>query len=1075
MDRQRWETIKDILDCALELPLSERESFVRTASNGDPEVLSGVMDLLGAEQRAGDFLQSPIRPESMPAKPTPALPPFKPGEVVCQRFRIVRLVGEGGMGHVFEAWDTELGVRVALKSIRPEIAENAESLERFRREVRLALQITNPNVCRTFDIERESRILDADKGTRVEILLLTMEFLEGETLAEKLARIGPLPLNEALSIARQIAAALSSAHEFGIVHRDIKPANIMLVPVQTPSGSSATSLAQSGQPRAVITDFGLARQEAVFKAGNHTTVSRAGLPIGTLAYMAPEQLVGDQTTPATDIYAFGLVLFEMATGRRAFTASNALASISERLNGPAPSPHLIVPTLPAPWRRAIEGCLRATPSDRFQSAQDVLAVLEGKQVKLPRAASRSIFRQIFAQTLRRPRLVAATFLAAVSLFVLGLRLYVWKANPRVDPGALVYLTQVKNQTGEKAFDNLTQLVQSGLTQSVQINLLDQARVGDTLQQMTKSPDATIDDTVAREIALRTGAVRVIFATVAGSSGNYSLNIDIQQPDPASPKRYRDHWAKSFAWRSMGTTGSTIPPELLVTIRNSSDWIRRETGESKNDIARLDVPPEDVTTDNWNALSEFVAAEGMQRRRATLDAIVALQDVVRIDPKFSLAWARLADLLIGAGRYQEGYRAYSQALSLDQEQRLTLRERDRIKGAYALDSGDFATAEAAYRDYEIYYENDYRGWFYRGYPLLMLGRTDEAIQALKRAYAIDPTRGNAPWELARAYTAQGNLDEALHWATVLRQLGDSGNSSYLEGVVHFLRHEYPEAARSFASIQLSAFVEHHSWSYLLTARLYAEQGNYPQALISLDDGIHEDKSRGYGTKEAGKLMAKAYIEGNLGEYDKCAQDVASGLSLDDSPQALLTASTVLGRSLTKATGPSASGLRHLLVSLEKKLPTEDLGVIFQVAGARVRGEVFLANGNAQDAIKEFRKAVELDSPLNSREYLGRALEIAAKSEADPGRALDLRKESMGAYAAAALRPNLAWLDPNGDMPGSYADQLASWLRLAIATHSEESATQSSIRELAGLRGRGALTAKEFQITPFRIHPESSPIK
>ena len=146
-----------------------------------------------------------------------------------------------------------------------------------------------------------------------------------------------------------------------------------------------------------------------------------------------------------------------------------------------------------------------------------------------------------------------------------------------------------------------------------------------------------------------------------------------------------------------------------------------------------------------------------------------------------------------------------------------------------------------------------------------------------------------------------------------------------------------------------------------------------------------------------------------------------------------------------------------------------------AGARVRGEVFLANGNAQDAIKEFRKAVELDSPLNSREYLGRALEIAAKSEADPGRALDLRKESMGAYAAAALRPNLAWLDPNGDMPGSYADQLASWLRLAIATHSEESATQSSIRELAGLRGRGALTAKEFQITPFRIHPESSPIK
>src|SRR5271157_2523092 len=352
MDRQHWETVKEIFHAALEVPESARDAFIRTASKGDPAVYSGVNSLFQADQEAGDFLEVALATSIRPELSQPALPPFQPGDTLCHRFRIIRPVGEGGMGYVFEAWDEELGARVALKAIRPEIANHPESLERFRREVRLALKITHPNVCRTFDIERETRVIDPATGATQEVFFLTMEFLEGETLAARLARAGPLALEDALAISRQAADALASAHELGIVHRDIKPANVMLV--SPASGSPAIPLTIPDQLRAVITDFGLARQDPVLKTTDHSTVSRSGFPLGTLAYMAPEQLEGGQISPATDIYAFGLVLFEMVTGQRVFPSSNPLTGLTQRLTGPPPSPRSLVPGLPDAWCRAIE-------------------------------------------------------------------------------------------------------------------------------------------------------------------------------------------------------------------------------------------------------------------------------------------------------------------------------------------------------------------------------------------------------------------------------------------------------------------------------------------------------------------------------------------------------------------------------------------------------------------------------------------------------------------------------------------------------------------------------------------------
>jgi CRP-like cAMP-binding protein len=214
------------------------------------------------------------------------------GDLVGGRFRIVRSLGGGGMGRVYQAHDTELGVPVALKIIRPEFSTDTEMLARFRREVLIARRITHPNVCRTFDLDHETRQLGEGPLESGEIVFLTMEYLDGETLRELLSRTGKLEPGEALLFASQMAAALTAAHQGGIVHRDIKPTNVMIVPSSSISAPTA---------RVVITDFGLASFAEASQGDDVTSITVPGRILGTLSYMAPEQLMGDTASPATDI------------------------------------------------------------------------------------------------------------------------------------------------------------------------------------------------------------------------------------------------------------------------------------------------------------------------------------------------------------------------------------------------------------------------------------------------------------------------------------------------------------------------------------------------------------------------------------------------------------------------------------------------------------------------------------------------------------------------------------------------------------------------------------------------------
>ncbi len=283
-------------------------------------------------------------------------PTFQPGAMIAGRYRVERFVARGGMGEVYEATDLELSERVAVKTLRRSLSQDKETNERFRAEVLLARRVTHPNVCRLFEFGTHR---DPD-GTAT--LFLTMELLVGETLGARLLR-GRMTPAEALPIVRQMAAALDAAHKTGILHRDFKSENVFLVP-------------EGEGLRVVVTDFGLAR----VLGARGPTPKTEGL-VGSPGYMAPEQVRGEPLERAADIYALGVVLFEMVTGELPFSGESALGIAVRRLFDPPPPARSLVPDLPVAWERAIQRCLALAPGARFPSAGALPAALDGSATR----------------------------------------------------------------------------------------------------------------------------------------------------------------------------------------------------------------------------------------------------------------------------------------------------------------------------------------------------------------------------------------------------------------------------------------------------------------------------------------------------------------------------------------------------------------------------------------------------------------------------------------------------------------------------------------------------------------------
>lgn len=354
-----WQRLKDLFSQALAVDRSARKDFVGAACGGDRSLERSLAALLLHHDSTPDAGDSLLTPERM-ARVVADLRTFVPGEIVGQRFRIEQFLAEGGMGEVYAAEDLQLGERLALKTIRLELASDERILSHFRQEIQLARKVTHRNVCRIFDVDFHQ--VDRLDGPR-NVMFLSMELLQGETLAARIRRAGPLPVKDAQRIVLQLIDGLEAAHRAGIIHRDFKSSNIVLVP---DAGAGA------GGERAVITDFGLAATFGAAAPG-----AGEGL-VGTPAYMAPEQVEHKPLTPSTDLYALGVVMFEMVSGRLPFYGQTPQETASCRLHQDAPALRSVAQTVPAAWDRTVRACLQREVARRPASARELEARLTGR-------------------------------------------------------------------------------------------------------------------------------------------------------------------------------------------------------------------------------------------------------------------------------------------------------------------------------------------------------------------------------------------------------------------------------------------------------------------------------------------------------------------------------------------------------------------------------------------------------------------------------------------------------------------------------------------------------------------------
>lgn len=359
MTAEVWQRIKPLFHKAMERDPKDRAAFVEEACVDTPELKEHLLELLIAEQQTTGV---PELHRGGFADAVGNTTRFEPGELILDRFRILRLIGWGGMGEVYQAEDLELGL-IALKTVRNTIASSPAALERFRREVHLARKVSGPQICRIHEIF----LVPATDGHPI-TAFLTMEYLDGTTLSSKLKDEGPIPWKEARSIALDICKGLELIHEEGIIHRDLKSTNIMICQ-------------RGATVRTVLMDFGLARvfdfneglPQGKFSASWQES-SVAGAITGTPEYMAPEQFEANAVSPATDVYALGIVLYELVTGTHPYPAHSPIAAAIGRAHRPKPASSL-VPSLPRRWDRVIERCLEYEPEKRYQSAREVAKAL----------------------------------------------------------------------------------------------------------------------------------------------------------------------------------------------------------------------------------------------------------------------------------------------------------------------------------------------------------------------------------------------------------------------------------------------------------------------------------------------------------------------------------------------------------------------------------------------------------------------------------------------------------------------------------------------------------------------------
>src|ERR1035437_7011694 len=518
-------------------------------------------------------------------------------------YRVLEVVGGGGMGVVYKAEDLKLGRAVALKFLPEEVGSDPRALERFEREARAASSLDHPNICSIYEFgEHEGRPF------------IVMQLLQGQTLRDCLAS-GALKgtpsgaqvaLDRLLDIAIQIADGLEAAHEQGIVHRDIKPANIFI----TTKGV------------AKILDFGLAKlplqpsavQAIPAEVGGEQAVNRSR-PVraaGTAAYMSPEQVRGQQLDARTDLFSFGLILYEMATGRRAFTGDNPAALHDAILNRAPTPPAELNPELPTGLQDVIQKCLQKDRDLRYQHAAEVRSDLE----RIKRERERGGLR-------RRWALLATAAVVVIALIAGGLYWRARKATTLTEKDTIV-LADFVNTTGDSVFDDtLKQGLSVQLEQSPFLDLVSDRKVIETLKLMNRSPDDRVTKKVAEEVCLRNNSKVLLEGSIAPIGDHYLITLKAMNCQTGDTIASADAEAENRN-------------QVVKMLGESSSQRRKKLGESRPSVEKFNTPLEEATTSSLEALEAFTQAQKMLTHGGS--AIPLLKRALELDPNFALAYA-----------------------------------------------------------------------------------------------------------------------------------------------------------------------------------------------------------------------------------------------------------------------------------------------------------------------------------------------------------------------------------------------------------------------------------------------------
>ncbi|HEV2349799.1 MAG TPA: protein kinase [Terriglobia bacterium] len=664
------------------------------------------------------------------------IPTFAPEELVAARYQVVRFIGQGGMGEVYEAQDVELRQRVALKTVRPEIARDQQAIERFKREIRIAREVTHPNVSRVFDLGYHR------SPAGPEIMFLTMELLSGESLAARLKRVGRMTEKEALPLVRQLAAGLSAVHKLGIVHRDFKSANVVLVP----------SSEEEGGLRAVVADFGLARRTTAGEAGV-SMLSSSGEILGTPAYMAPEQVRGAETTAAADIYALGVVMYEMVCGIQPFIADTPFATAVKRLEEAPPSPLSHVPGLDPKWEATILRCLERDPTERFAHPNDIVKALQGE----PTTVGRRALEKRKTQRLR----VAGAALAGIFLVValLGYRLYVGRhaeekgasgapglsAHPR-QHRATVAVLGFRNSSGQPEKDYLSTALAEMLTAELQVGgelrAIPQDRVSRMKQDISLTDVATLPRATLVRVQDNLGADSLVFGsyTVQGSGAGAKVHVELQLENASgrnTPFSIADDGDEANLFPLVSHMGKQLREKLATTpITQDQEAGVKASLPASPGATRL----YSEALDKLRALDLTSARDGLER-------------AVNLDPTFALAHSALAETLQNLG-YDEKAQTEARTAS-DLSYQLIPEQRNLVEARYRAIFSEWDQAIEIYHSLWTVTDNIEYGLLL-AQTQTSAGRGTDALATIDSLRKLPPPSGQDP----RIDYAEALADDSL---------------------------------------------------------------------------------------------------------------------------------------------------------------------------------------------------------------------------------------------------------------------------------------------------------------------------